>query len=145
MNIRVAKSSDLDGILPLVQSVWTSVKSSLDLYLQFSDMDSDSSVMFVAEEHNIYIGFASVGLRFEYIEGTKTLPVAYLEGIAVKEEYTSKGVGKALINMCEKWAKEHYCTEFASDCEVDNVAGEQFHKAMGFKEVSRNIHFVKPL
>ena len=40
MNIRVAKSSDLDGILPLVQSVWTSVKSSLDLYLQFSDMDN---------------------------------------------------------------------------------------------------------
>ena len=145
MNIRVAKSSDLDGILPLVQSVWTSVKSSLDLYLQFSGMDSDSSVMFVAEEHNIYIGFASVGLRFEYIEGTKTLPVAYLEGIAVKEEYTSKGVGKVLINMCEKWAKEHYCTEFASDCEVDNLSGEQFHKAMGFKEVSRNIHFVKPL
>lgn len=64
MNIRVAKSSDLDGILPLVQSVWTSVKSSLDLYLQFSDMDNDSSVMFVAEEYNIYIGFASVGLRF---------------------------------------------------------------------------------
>lgn len=71
MNIRVAKSSDLDGILPLVQSVWTSVKSSLDLYLQFSDMDNDSSVMFVAEEYNIYIGFASVGLRFEYIEGQK--------------------------------------------------------------------------
>ena len=145
MNIRVAKSSDLDGILPLVQSVWTSVKSSLDLYLQFSDMDSDSSVMFVAEEHNICIGFASVGLRFEYVEGTKTLPVAYLEGIAVKEEYSSKGVGKALINMCEQWARKHCFTEFASDCEVDNLSSEQFHKAIGFKEVSRNIHFVKPL
>lgn len=47
--------------------------------------------------------------------------------------------------MCEKWAKEHCCTEFASDCEVDNLASEQFHKAIGFKEVSRNIHFVKPL
>lgn len=47
--------------------------------------------------------------------------------------------------MCEKWAKEHCCTEFASDCSVDNFAGEQFHKAIGFKEVSRNIHFVKPL
>ena len=108
-------------------------------------MYNDSSVMFVAEEYNVYIGYASVGLRFEYIEGTKTVPVAYLEGIAVKEKYTSKGVGKALINMCEKWAKEHCCTEFASDCEVDNVAGGQFHKATGFKDVSRNIHFVKPL
>lgn len=145
MNIRIAKSSDLDGILPLVQSVWKSVKSSLDLYLQFSDMDSDSSVMFIAEEQNIYVGFASVGLRFEYVEGTKTLPVAYLEGIAVKEEYSSKGVGKSLIEMCEKWGREHHCTEFASDCSVDNLVSENFHKSMGFEEVSRNIHFVKPL
>ena len=79
--------------------------------------------------------------KFMKIKTVQLIYYLYLE----KEEYTSKGVGKALINMCEKWAKEHCCTEFASDCEVDNLASEQFHKAIGFKEVSRNIHFVKPL
>lgn len=145
MNIRIANSSDLDGIFPLVHSVWKSVKTPLDLQLQFSDMDSDSSAIIVAEEQNIYIGFASVGLRFEYVEGTKTLPVAYLEGIAVKEKYRNKGVAKLLVEYCESWARTHHCKEFASDCEVENLDSLQFHKAVGFEEVSRIIHFVKLL
>lgn len=145
MNIRIANSRDLEGIFPLVQSVWKSVKTPLDLQLQFFDMNSDSSAIIVAEEQNIYIGFASVRLRFEYVEGTKTLPVEYLEGIAVKEEYRNKGVAKLLVKACESWAKNHHCNEFASDCSVENLDSLQFHKAVGFEEVGRIIHFVKPL
>ena len=32
-------------------------------------------------------GFAQCGLRFDYVEGTDSSPVGYLEGIFVLEEY----------------------------------------------------------
>ena len=145
MIIRIATSQDLDRLFPLVKNVWSSVSSSLDLYLQFSDMDKETSAFIIAENDDEAVGFASVGLRFEYVEGTKTLPVAYLEGISVKEEHMGKGIAREMIKFCEDWARERNCTEFASDCNIENTQSMDFHKALGFNEVSRNIHFVKQI
>ena len=33
------------------------------------------------------VGFAQCGLRRDYVEGTDSSPVGYLEGIFIKEEY----------------------------------------------------------
>lgn len=145
MEIYIATQKDLDGIFPLVKMVWKSVKSPLDLYLQFSEIDGQSVVFVVAKDNDEYVGFASVGLRYEYVEGTTSLPVAYLEGVAVKEKMQGKGVAKQLLTFCENWAKEKHCTEFASDCQLENKESESFHKAVGFKEAEKIIHFVKSI
>lgn len=36
------------------------------------------------------IGFAQCQLRCDYVEGTKTTPVGYLEGIFIKDGYRRK-------------------------------------------------------
>ena len=41
------------------------------------------------------------------------------------------------------WAKGLGCTEFASDCELDNTGSLQFHIAMGFEAANRIICFRK--
>jgi aminoglycoside 6'-N-acetyltransferase I len=41
--------------------------------------------------------------------------------------------------------KDKGCTEFASDCELDNKESLEFHKAIGFEEVNRIICFRKNL
>lgn len=145
MEIYIATQKDLDGIFPLVKMVWKSVKSPLDLYLQFSEIDGESAVFVVAKDNDEYVGFASVGLRYEYVEGTTSLPVAYLEGVAVKERMQGKGVAKELLKFCENWAKERQCTEFCSDCSIDNTQSRLFHQSVGFKEVGKIIHFVKSI
>ena len=43
------------------------------------------------------------------------------------------------------WAKERGCTEFASDCELDNAASLAFHLHAGFEEANRLICFAKRL
>jgi aminoglycoside 6'-N-acetyltransferase I len=43
------------------------------------------------------------------------------------------------------WAKEIGCSEFASDCELDNIGSFKFHMAMGFDEANRIICFKKKL
>ena len=38
-------------------------------------------------KNDIPIGFAQCQLRYDYVEGTKTTPVGYLEGIFIKDGY----------------------------------------------------------
>lgn len=77
------------------------------------------------------------------MEGTDNSPVGYLEGIYVKEAYRSKGLAKELLGECEKWAKDKGCSEFASDCELDNMDSLKFHLRAGFEEANRIICFTK--
>jgi len=88
-------------------------------------------------------GFAQCQLRTDYVEGTDSSPVGYLEGIFVENEYRKLGYAKELLSECEKWAKEKGCTEFASDCELVNEESLHFHLSMGFEEANRIICFRK--
>lgn len=91
------------------------------------------------------VGFAQCQLRHDYVEGTETSPVGYLEGILVEEAYRHKGYAKELLLECEKWAKGKGCTEFASDCELENEESLRFHMAMQFEEANRVICFRKSI
>lgn len=91
------------------------------------------------------MGFAQCQLRRDYVEGTESSPVGYLEGIFVAEEYRHQGVARKLLAACEIWAKEQGCTEFASDCELANTASLRFHLNVGFQEANRIICFTKKL
>ena len=109
------------------------------------NLNSDNSAFFIKYENNMPIGFAQCGLRMDYVEGTKSSPVGYLEGIFVKPEYQNKGYARELLSACENWAKSKGCIEFASDCELDNDKSLMFHMAMGFEEANRVICFRKSL
>lgn len=90
-------------------------------------------------------GFAQCQLRHDYVEGTDTSPVGYLEGIFVSPEWRKIGLARMLLTACEGWAKSKGCQEFASDCEPGNTGSLQFHLRMGFQEAGRIICFRKTL
>ena len=92
-----------------------------------------------------YAGFIEMTLRRDYVEGCSTSPVAYIEGIFVKKEFRNQDIGRKLLKAGEKWAREKDCAEMASDCELDNLASAEFHKAVGFKEINRIICFTKKI
>jgi aminoglycoside 6'-N-acetyltransferase I len=91
------------------------------------------------------IGFAQCQLRYDYVEGTSTSPVGYLEGLYVRESSRKQGAAKQLIEACEDWAKSKGCREFASDCELANVDSLQMHGKLGFHEANRIVCFTKKL
>ena len=107
------------------------------------EMESGKTAFFIKYASSQPVGFAQCGLRHDYVEGTETSPVGYLEGIFVEEEYRENGYAKEMLLACEKWAKDMGCTEFASDCELDNVGSYAFHMAMGYEETNRVICFKK--
>lgn len=117
-----------------------------ELEKEFIDtLNDEQSAFFIKYLNNVPVGFAQCGLRTDYVEGTETSPVGYLEGIFVNEDYRNNGYARELLLACEMWAKDMGCTEFASDCEIDNTNSFKFHMAMGFGEANRIICFKKNL
>lgn len=108
-------------------------------------IESPESAVFLLYDGDMAIGFAQCQLRHDYVEGTDSSPVGYLEGIFVEEGYRKQGHAKELLACCEAWAKEVGCTEFASDCELENTGSLAFHLKMGFEEANRVICFTKKL
>lgn len=103
------------------------------------------AAFFLAYAEDTPVGFAQCQLRHDYVEGTDSSPVGYLEGIYVADGYRKQGNAKELLAACENWAKIKGCAEFASDCELDNVQSLQFHLNVGFEEANRIICFTKKL
>ncbi len=106
---------------------------------------SPESAVFLLYDGEMPVGFAQCQLRHDYVEGTDSSPVGYLEGIFVEEGYRNKGYAKELLKQCEAWAKDMGCSEFASDCEITNTGSLAFHLKMGFDEANRVICFTKRL
>jgi aminoglycoside 6'-N-acetyltransferase I len=96
----------------------------------------------VAERAGEIVGMVELSLR-SYAEGCSTAPVPYVEGWYVDPGARRSGVGRALLAAVERWAYERGHSEIASDAAIDNQASEQAHRALGFEEVERVIHFRK--
>jgi aminoglycoside 6'-N-acetyltransferase I len=80
-------------------------------------------------------GFAELSIRPQ-AEGCTTDRVGYLEGWYVIPEARGQGVGRALVEAAEDWARAQGCTEFASDAEADNERSAAAHRALGFTEAA---------
>jgi aminoglycoside 6'-N-acetyltransferase I len=139
--IRRAEISDLSAIAELAWKLWPDHDRE-ELAAELGEiLKKEDAVFFLAEN----MGFAQCQLRYDYVEGTETSPVGYLEGIFVEESCRRKGLAKELLAACENWARERGCLEFASDCELTNTQSLRFHLGLGFEEANRIICFTKKL
>ncbi|HIV03500.1 MAG TPA: GNAT family N-acetyltransferase [Candidatus Aphodoplasma excrementigallinarum] len=106
-------------------------------------LESADAAFFLAQEQGGWVGFAQCQLRRDYVEGTSSSPVGYLEGIYVIEPCRRRGIAAAPLEECQLWAKGQGRREFASDCELGNDESLRFHESVGFREANRIICFTK--
>lgn len=143
--IKKASVSDLPALCALALQLWPE-HAAEDLYNEFKEaIQANTAQFFLMHHQSEAIGFAQCGLRSDYVEGTDSSPVGYLEGIYVQPAHRGRGYAKQLLAACEDWAKQQGCAEFASDCELDNAASLRFHLGTGFTEANRIICFTKKL
>lgn len=90
-------------------------------------------------------GLIEVALRTDYVNGTQSSPVAFLEAIYVVPEVRRRGVARSLVRTAEQWALSRGCTEFASDAFIENHSSHAMHRAFGFQETERVVFFRKLL
>lgn len=143
--IKRAEISNAAAVAELALLLWPEHRLE-ELTGEFEELISqDEAACFLAYAGDTAVGFAQCQLRHDYVEGTSSSPVGYLEGIFVMPAYQKRGIARILLSSCESWAKEQGCTEFASDCELDNHDSLRFHLSVGFEEANRIICFTKTL
>lgn len=143
MRIVRAGQEQADAVIHLALMLWPD-NSETELREELAPLlESADAAFFLAQEQGEWVGFAQCQLRHDYVEGTSTSPVGYLEGIYVAGSYRRRGIAAALLTECQLWAKGQGCREFASDCELGNGESLRFHKSVGFREANRIICFTK--
>lgn len=91
------------------------------------------------------IGLAEASIRFDYVNGCKTSPVAFLEGIIVLPSARRTGVARLLVSAVSDWARSKGLSELGSDASLDNTTSHAMHAALGFDETQRVVYFRKAL
>ena len=102
-------------------------------------------VIVVAERASRLVGFAEAGLRSHADGCDPTRPCGYLEGWYVEPDQTRQGVGRALVEWVETWARQQRCRELASDTWADRPASQRAHEALGFELVDRCVNYRKSI
>lgn len=137
---------DHAGWLPLREALWPgsaadnerdtlSMLNAPHRYLVLTCVDANGQTQ----------GFAEASIREDYVNGTSTSPVAFLEGLFVAPGSRNQGIARQLVAGVEQWARDMNCAELASDALLDNHASHAMHQALGFAETERVVYFLKPL
>jgi aminoglycoside 6'-N-acetyltransferase I len=91
------------------------------------------------------LGFVEASVRRDYVNGTNSSPVGFIEGLHVIANARHQGIGRSLVAMAERWARANGCSEMASDALIGNEGSHAMHRALGFVETERVVYFRKEL
>ena len=108
-------------------------------------LESESEEVFFAERpEGGLCGFLEAAIR-PWAIGCESRPVGYIEGWYVDPDVRRQGVGRALVEAAEDWARSKGCRQMASDAELWNDISYQAHGAIGYRETARLVLFKKNL
>ena len=141
---RSAVLEDRPQLIALRQELWPDC--AIDRHeSEANEVLKGEGLIAVAESSGMLVGFAEVSIRADYVEGTASTRVPYLEGWYVRSGHRGKGIGRELIGFVERWAISRRFHEIASDAEIENSRSIRLHTQLGFSEVGRTVHFVKTI
>jgi aminoglycoside 6'-N-acetyltransferase I len=111
---------------------------------EYFDRRQQLPVVFVASVDGRIVGFLELDYR-KYAPGCASSPVPFIEGWYVEPELQRGGIGRALMEAAEAFARAEGHHEIASDADVRNALGIAAHIALGHEEVERVVCFRKSL
>ena len=106
---------------------------------------AESCVRLATTPEGEAIGFAEAKLRRDYVNGTESSPVGFLEGWYVSPAWRAQGVGRSMVMAVEAWTKKCGCSELASDALLEHQASHAAHLGCGFEQTDRVVYFRKRL
>lgn len=152
----------MEGVQPVIEAcsladraVWSRMRHCLWPEASLEEHDLETfALLGQPERYAVFLakdvrgnpaGFVEASLRHDYVNGTRTSPVAFVEGLYTVESMRRQGVARLLMEAVVKWAKTQGCTELASDALLENEASHLAHKSLGFEETERVVYFRKAL
>jgi ribosomal-protein-alanine acetyltransferase len=125
ISIRAAKLSDLDAIFALEHAVFSTDRLSRRSLRAF--IQRPHRPLFVAISDGALVGYVLVALR-------KHSAAARLYSIAVDPQNGRRGVGRALMAACERYAAAHGCDWLRLEVRWDNAPAIALYERLGFRQ-----------
>ena len=145
VKIRAIAESDRADWVRLRDALWPGSLSDHDAETRkHFENRAAVPVVFVAEFDDRVVGFLELDYR-KYAPGCASSPVPFIEGWYVEPELQRLGIGRALVQAAEAWARTAGHHEIASDTELENAGGIAAHIALGYEEVERAVYFRRSL
>ena len=145
--IERCSSPDQPGWLDLRLALWPdATKDEHRGYMEISLAQPErflQLMMYDADRRPV--GFIEGSIRTDYVNGTETSPVGFVEGVFVVPDWRRRGVARQLFAAIGDWAKARGCRELASDALLENEASQHAHRALGFRETERVVYFTRRL
>lgn len=151
VEIRMAQAADVEELAELRAALWPE-SSRVEHAAELKEIVAGRvpgilpMVVFVAVRRDRkMVGFLEAGLRSHADGCDRARPVGYVEGWFVSAEARRGGIGAALLEAAEEWARGQGCREMASDAQAHNVTSQEVHGALGFEVAERAILYRKTL
>lgn len=130
-----------DGYTRLLKLLWNDIDDdNIDQLITSHNMNKEKCFLYLLDDNPI--GFINLSIRNDYVEGSSSNGVGYIEGIYVCEPHRRNQIAYKLVTYAVSFFKSMGLTEIASDTEIENDMSQIFHKAIGFKEVSVIKHYI---
>jgi aminoglycoside 6'-N-acetyltransferase I len=145
MQLRAPQGSSDGGWLALRSALWPDLSEAEQLTGMADALARGHYVRLAVTAGGSAAGFVEASKRVDYVNGTSSSPVAFLEGLYVVPASRRQGVARALVESVVQWALAQGCSELASDSLLDNSAAHAAHRALGFEETERVVYFRRGL
>ncbi|AXI07824.1 GNAT family N-acetyltransferase [Oceanobacillus sp. 143] len=140
-----ASTDHLHELTNLAMDLWPD-NDFENLKKEFAEsIDTDQNKVFLYCIEKRLVAFIHLSIRTDYVEGSNSSPIGYIEGIYVLPEFRQKGISKKLFARGRNWLLNKGCKQVGSDIEWNNQVSYEFHKSIGFKEANRLIAFIQDL
>jgi len=144
-HVRAFQQADWPAWLRLSQALFPhATAGDLEAGMREFIARDDAAVFVAVRENGAVCGFVEAGSR-PYADGCDSSPVGYIEAWYVEADVRRLGLGRALLEAAESWARSRGYREMASDALLDNAVSHQAHLGAGYHEVERVIQYRKPL
>lgn len=135
LKIRFAKKNDIPIILGLLNELGRPKPkndSDVDIFRKITKKylkDSDKLIL-VAEKNDVeIIGMVSIIYLSRLNQKNYEM---YIPELVIQKKFQNKGVGKKLIESCEKLAKDKKCHRIRLESGIKRVESHEFYKNLGF-------------
>lgn len=140
-------SVDQPGWLDLRLALWPDATADEHRgYLAISLAQPDRFLHLVMyDQRRQPVAFIDGSIRSDYVNGTESSPVGFVEGVYVVPGWRRRGIARQLFDAIADWSRARGCRELASDALIDNEVSLRAHAALGFRETDRVVYFTRKL
>ncbi len=140
--IRPARNSDASALAGLAAQLgYPSTPGQVRRRLDTLTEKAAENEVFVAEAGGQVVGWVHVHIYRLLVDD----PEAEIGGLVVDEQARGRGVGAALMQAAESWAKEKGCASVYLRSNVIRTQAHEFYKRLGYTIVKSQYAFRKAL